>query len=117
MTVKGMSTINNANWFLDDGSENLTSFKFIDFDATNCTSFKNMFYNCPNLEVVYGLETISNTRNVNSMESMFDGCSSLLSSQCGNCYIDQYYFTQKSMDITNLDTYNVTNMDKMFSGC
>ena len=76
-----------------------------------------MFYNCPNLSAVYGLETISNTRNVNSMESMFEGCSSLLSSDCGNCYSDSYYFEQISMDITNFDTYNVTNMDKMFKGC
>ncbi len=63
------------------------------------TSLKKFFYNCTSLETILGLEYL-NTANITDMSSMFEACSAL-----------------KSLDFTNFDTKNVSNMYFMFNNC
>ena len=66
-------------------------------EIKNVTNMESMFYGCSSL---LSLPDISkwNTSNVINMENMFKDCSSLLS-------------------LSNLNTINVTSMESMFEGC
>ena len=57
------------------------------------------FYECGKLEHINGLEYL-NTANSQSMENMFNGCTSL-----------------QSLDLSRFSTANATNLSGMFSGC
>ena len=63
------------------------------------TSLNSLFSNFSGLTTINGLENL-NTANVQNMEYMFDGCSSLT-----------------SLDLSSFNTASVTTMALMFSGC
>ena len=77
---------------------NLTEIDFSNIDTSDIESMNSMFHGCSSLRAL-DLSNF-NTENVNRMISVFQGCSSLL-----------------SVDLSSFDTRKVTNMHDMFQGC
>lgn len=67
-------------------------------DCTNITDMNNMFNSCTMLELYNYNNTLTNTHNVTNMKNMFSYCSSLQS-------------------VPTLDCSSCTNMDSMFFSC
>ncbi len=65
------------------------------------TTCRYWFGGMTNLQEIVGMENYFDTKDVEDMESMFFGCSSLTG----------------ELDISSLNTANVKNMSGMFSGC
>lgn len=79
------------------------SFEIGGFDTSNVTNMSHMFYNCISLDHIstYGWDTTK----VTDMSYMFGS---------GN---GQTYHTYEYLDMRDLTTSNVTNMEGMFMGC
>ena len=85
-------------------SQSPSTLSTVTFDSSfsgfeGLTSLYRWFYYCPNLTTVNNLSALK-TLNVTSMESMFQGCSSLT-----------------ELDLTGFNTSNTTTMASMFQGC
>lgn len=78
------------------GDLKLKSVDISSFDTKNLNSIASMFQGCKNLTDI----KFCNTSNVINMEGVFENCQSL-----------------KSFDTNQLDTINVENMSHMFAGC
>lgn len=78
------------------GDLKLKSVDISSFDTKNINSIASMFQGCRNLTDI----KFCNTSNVINMEGAFENCQSL-----------------KSFDTNQLDTINVENMSHMFAGC
>ena len=82
------------NYF--DEKDNVSKLKIIiDYQVK---SFKELFYNVDCIEYIYFKKFYRN--NINNMEGMFEGCSSL-----------------KELNLFNFNTNNVTNMGAIFNKC
>ena len=89
------------NYFNANDDTNLKQIKSIDVilpNSSSVTSLESMFDGCSSLESV-SLVYI-NTSSVESFKAMFRGCSAL-----------------KSIDLSHFNTPQLTNMNNMFSGC
>ena len=87
-------------------------------DTSNVENMNEMFYGCTSLTTVPAF----NTSNVENMTGMFDGCTSLTSVPAFNTSnvttVERMF--QKCTSLTSVpsfDTSNVTNMWSMFNGC
>ena len=90
----------NPYWYADGNYANVTKVVFDpSFADVRPTSTYGWFLRMANLTSIVGIENLY-TRNVTTMRSMFNGCSSLT-----------------SLDLSNFDTENVTNMQRMFINC
>ena len=84
-------------WF--QNGRNIKSIKGLEnLDTSEVESMDHMFDGCSSLESIY-LASF-NTSNVKGMRAMFSGCSSL-----------------KNLNLSSFDTSNVTNMEYMFARC
>ena len=95
----------NSNTF--SGFSYLSSVELINVknvDVSNITDMSSMFYKCPNLETIIGLETWD-TSNVTTMADMFS---------TGKSYIGNGKL--KHLNVSNFNTCNVTDMSDMFYG-
>ena len=87
-------------------------------------SFEELFYNYKCIEYIYFKKFYRN--NINNMECMFSGCSSLKDLNLSNFNTNNvthmgYMFSEcsslKGLNLSNFNSNNVTNMDGLFSGC
>ena len=78
---------------------NIESLDLSNFDASNITTMRIMFNKCKKLKEIKGLDKLI-TNNVIDMEGMFQDCKEL-----------------ESLDLSNLDTSNVTYMGYFFNNC
>ena len=95
--------VTDTKWMFADTKS--TSIDFVDsnsntkFDTSGVTNMSYMFMNSKNLTTINGLNKL-NTSNFKYIDYMFDKCSSLT-----------------SLDLSNWDVSNVTDMSNMFRGC
>ena len=91
--------VGNANHISFEKSDRLRSVDKCDISSLNVSDMSRMFTDCSNLESV---ETVKDwdTREVNSMRSMFYGCKKL-----------------SALDVSGFNTENVTDMSHMFEDC
>ena len=87
--------VSDTPWF----NERTSITKVIIVDTIVPTTMKFWFYSCENLIEIENIDKI-NTSEVESMQSMFNGCSELT-----NLYL------------TSFNTENVTNMNSIFANC
>lgn len=81
------------------GCKSLESLDLSSFNVEKATSLRAMFYECNNLKSITGIEKFK-TSAAEEIDCMFQNCSAL-----------------ESLDLSNFDTKNVTNMGAMFAGC
>ena len=105
--------------------DNLKSIDLSRLQTQNVNSTSYMFNRCPKLEAI----TLGNgwdTSKVGSMDSMFDGCSSLVSLDVSNWNTSSVYSMYSmfnscrllaTLDVSNWDVSSVTNMGRMFYTC
>lgn len=122
-------------WGTFTGCSNLRTLKVPVFDTSNLTEMataRGAFDGDTLLETIEGLENW-NTSNVNNMQAMFAGCTSLKTLNISNWNVsnvatmkgmfscDNDYgeipMVIESLDISNWDTSSCTNMSFMFYGC
>ena len=79
-------------------NKKISTITHLGIDTRRVTSMESMFQGCSSLTSL----DVSNfsTQNVTNMQSMFQGCSSLT-----------------SLDVSNFSTQNVTKIQSMFRGC
>lgn len=103
----------------------LTSVDFSNFETGMVTTMRGMFRGCDKLTEVKNV-TSWNTKNVEDMEFLFHGCSSLTTldlSGWNTAKVKNLYGTfygcgsLTSLDLSSWDTSGVTNMKSMFYGC
>ena len=96
---------------------------FKNYHGLNSTA--NMFYRMGSLTSIEGLEYL-NTENVTTMQSMFEGCSSLTSLDLTSFNTEKVSTMQAmfaecssltSLNLSNFNTYNVGVLYDMFNGC
>ena len=101
MNVSGLQSINQI---FHECSE-LREIDIRGLDISECRTFSDvnknsqsmgLFTNCVKLQIIYGLSGLD-TRNIEDMNRMFSGCSSIT-----------------NIDVSNFDTSKVTNMGGMF---
>ena len=78
---------------------NLISLDLSNFDASNVTTMRIMLNKCKKLKEIKGLDKLI-TSNLIDMEGMFQDCAEI-----------------ESLDLSNFDTSNVTNMAFLFNNC
>ena len=78
---------------------NLISLDLSNFDASNVTTMRIMLNECKKLKEIKGLDKLI-TSNLIDMEGMFQYCAEI-----------------ESLDLSNFDTSNVTNMAFLFNNC
>ena len=69
------------------------------WDTSNVTDMDSMFFNCVNLEVIFGIEELD-TSSVTTTEAMFSRCNKL-----------------RKLDLSKWDPKSFKNCDNMFYGC
>ena len=103
----------------------LTSLDLSTWDISNVIDMSSMFRLC------HGLTSLDLTNwdisNVTNMGSIFDGCSNLVELKMNNWKLSGSGFKIgitdisstkiKTLDLSTWDVSNVTNMERMFSGC
>lgn len=95
-SIEGGSTITNAaNMFGNGSSDNIKITNLLKFDTRNITSMESMFEGCKYMESL-DLSNF-NTSKVTSMRRMFYNCQSLA-----------------NLNVSSFDTSNVTDMESMF---
>jgi surface protein len=110
------------NYFNEN--DNVSKFKIIiDYQVK---SFKKLFYYCKCIEYIYFKKFYRN--NIDNMNSMFYGCSSLKELNLSNFNTNTNNVTNmkgmlygcsslEELNLSNFNTNNVTNMVCMFYGC
>ena len=91
-------TIIDMEGFFGNGP-NMVSIDLSNFDASNVNNMRIMFNKCKKLKEIKGLDKLI-TNNLLDIEGMFQYCSEL-----------------ESIDLSNLNTSNVTNMAFLFNNC
>lgn len=81
------------------GCEMITSLNLTKWDMSHVTDMNSMFFNCASI-TSFGDLTEWNTSACTNMEGLFNACISL-----------------QSLDVSGLDTSNVTIADRMFRSC
>ncbi|MFT8338753.1 BspA family leucine-rich repeat surface protein [Schleiferilactobacillus harbinensis] len=82
------------------GCTNLTTLDLTSFNTSNVISMYQMFQNSSHLQTINWTPSMFNTGKVNTMGSMFNGCSALT-----------------AVDVSQFDTSTVASMTSMFQGC
>lgn len=105
---KSMTTLNGyQTWTFSTGNASnafrgltkVTSLDLTGWDTSNVTTMTSMFDTCSNLTEIKGINSL-NTSKVILMNNIFYGCKSLT-----------------SLDLSNWDVHNVTNLQFAFYGC
>ena len=101
-----LTSLDVSNWdtsnvtdmgFMFYGCYNLTSLDVSNFDTSNVTNMFAMFNDCKKITTIKGIESL-NVKKVVNFAKMFDSCLELT-----------------SLDLSNWDTSNVTDIGGMFS--
>ena len=87
-------------WRMFSGLSNLIEIDLTNFDFSEVTRMNVMFQNCINLEYIKFNNNAEKKINVGDMSSSFENCILL-----------------KSLDLSNLNTFNLKNMAKTFYNC
>lgn len=127
------SKVTNMSWMFGYDRYNLTTLDLTEFDTSNVTNMTAMFSICEALNFV-NLSSF-NITNVTSLDTMFNDCRGFTgtvgpngsSIRLGNNFIGpqltnvanlfRLCHNITSIDITNLDTSQVIDMEEMFDGC
>ena len=118
---------NGGPWFTSSTIKPTITTVTIDGSCKNFsgTSLQNLFSSCSGLTTINGLDNL-NTANVQNMQYMFYGCSSLTSldlSSLNTASVTTMYLVFKgcskltSLDLSSWNTENVVNTASLFQGC
>lgn len=122
VTVKQSEYVPTIGWFSMANSAYQGEIHAI-LDMSSMTSMKSMFSGCNKLTGIY---KIINTGNVNTMNALFQSCSSLkeldlsgwnTSNVTDMSAIFQNCSSLKELDLSGWDTSNVTTLFRMISNC
>ena len=101
--IKGIDNFNTSNVTNMSGMfqecNELEHINLSNFDTSNVENMKGMFTACQKLKEIQGINSF-NTSKVIDMKGMFIGCKEI-----------------EYLDLSNIDTSNVQNMDNMFGFC
>ena len=118
------STTNNLSYLFRD-CPMLVSINLTGIDTSNVVFMDEMFKGNSQLETIIGIETL-NTQSLESMASIFEGCSSLVSLDLSQWDVsnvgDKGYafynmFALTDLNISTWMTSSLYNASNMFAGC
>ncbi len=106
----------------DDGAGNY--YVLCEDTIATGTDCSKMFYGCSDITTINGLETLD-TSNAKTMAAMFQQCKGLVSLNLSNFDTSNvtdmnhmfYGMSVDSLDVSNFDTSNVSTMTSMFAHC